>query len=89
MYTKYQVQSSMSAGLTGTYSTTLINKMGFSKRQSALLNMPTGVVGIITNMTVGFGIRHTSNRWAWAVGLTFREFATFLPRPVHLSNTSL
>jgi len=45
--------------------------MGFSRRQSALLNMPTGVVGIIANMTVGFGIRHTSNRWAWAVGLTF------------------
>ena len=66
----------MSSGLTGTYSTTLIHDMGFKNRQSALLNMPTGVVGIITNLTVGFGIRRTSNRWAWAVGLTFRELCS-------------
>jgi hypothetical protein len=32
--------------------------------------MPTGVVGIITNLTVGFGIRRTSNRWMWGIGLT-------------------
>jgi predicted MFS family arabinose efflux permease len=44
--------------------------MGFNNRESALLNMPSGVVGIICNLTVGFGIRRTSNRWAWAVGLT-------------------
>src|ERR1700761_5321613 len=60
----------MSSGLTGTYSTTLIKKMGFTGRQSALLNMPTGVVGICTNLTVGFGIRRTSNRWLWGIGLT-------------------
>jgi len=64
------VFASMSSGLTGTYSTTLIKKMGFTGRQSALLNMPTGVVGICTNLTVGFGIRRTSNRWMWGIGLT-------------------
>jgi hypothetical protein len=63
----------MSSGLTGTYSTTLIHDMGFNKQQSALLNMPTGLVGIICNLTVGWGIRKTSNRWIWAVGLTFRK----------------
>jgi predicted MFS family arabinose efflux permease len=60
----------MSSGLTGTYSTTLIKKLGFTGRQSALLNMPTGLVGICTNLTVGFGIRRTSNRWLWGIGLT-------------------
>jgi MFS family permease len=61
----------MSAGLTGTYSTTLIHGMGYDNRHSALLNMPTGVVSVMCNLTVGLGIRRTSNRWAWAVGLTF------------------
>jgi hypothetical protein len=32
--------------------------------------MPTGLVGICTNLTVGFGIRRTSNRWLWGIGLT-------------------
>jgi hypothetical protein len=44
--------------------------MGFKNRTSALLNMPSGIVGIVCNLTVGLGIRRTSNRWAWAVGLT-------------------
>jgi hypothetical protein len=48
--------------------------MGFKPRQAALLNMPSGVVGIICNLVVGFGIRHTSNRWAFAVSLTFRKY---------------
>lgn len=65
--------AAMSVGLTGTYSTTLIKNMGFSSRQSALLNMPMGAVGIITNLGVGFGIRYTSHRWAWAVAVTIRE----------------
>jgi hypothetical protein len=64
----------MSHGLTGTYSTTLIKNMGFSSKRAALLNMPMGVVGIVTNLAVGFGIRHTSNRWAWAVAVTIRKF---------------
>ena len=29
--------------------------------------MPSGVVSILSSLTVGFGIRHTSNRWAWLV----------------------
>jgi predicted MFS family arabinose efflux permease len=80
----------MSAGLTGTYSTTLIHAMGFNNRQSALLNMPTGCVGILCNLTVGLGIRRTSNRWAWAVGLTFpgvtgAALLAFTPQTAHIA----
>ena len=27
--------------------------------------MPSGIVSIISTLLVGFGVRHTSNRWAW------------------------
>jgi hypothetical protein len=73
----------MSHGLTGTYSTTLIKNMGFTSKQAALLNMPMGIVGIVTNLGVGFGIRHTSHRWAWAVAVTIRK------PPVAISSVSL
>ena len=50
-----------------TYSATLINSFGFSPPDSALLNMPSGVVSIASTLIVGFGVRYTSNRWAWIV----------------------
>ena len=34
---------------------------------SALLNMPSGVISIAATLIVGFGVRHTSNRWAWII----------------------
>lgn len=64
--------ASMSSGLSGTYSTTLIRQQGYTNKQTALLNMPSGIVGIVCNLIVGFGIRKTSNRWLWGVGLTIR-----------------
>lgn len=64
------VEGAMTHGLTGTYSTTLIKNMGFSSQHSALLNMPAGLVGIIVNLIVGFGIRRASNRWAWGMAIT-------------------
>jgi hypothetical protein len=45
--------------------------------------MPMGIVGIATNLGVGFGIRHTSHRWAWAVAVTIRK------PPVALRSVSL
>jgi hypothetical protein len=48
--------------------------MGYGNRQAALLNMPTGFMSVMANLIVGFGIRRTSNRWMWAVGLTVRKF---------------
>jgi predicted MFS family arabinose efflux permease len=68
--------AAMSHGLTGTYSTTLIKNMGFSSKKAALLNMPMGIVGVVTNLGVGFGIRRTSNRWLWAVSITIRKSLT-------------
>ena len=50
-----------------TYSATLINGFGFSPPHSALLNMPSGVVSIASTLIVGFGVRYTSNRWAWII----------------------
>lgn len=64
----------MSLGLTGTYSTTLIRDLGFNNKKSALLNMPAGVVSIVCNLVVGFGIRRTSHRFLWAIGVAIREY---------------
>lgn len=50
-----------------TYSATLIRNFGFSPPHAALLNMPSGVVSIISTLVVGYGVQYTSNRWAWYV----------------------
>ena len=39
----------------------------FSPPTAALLNMPSGIVSIASTLIVGFGIRYTSNRWAYIV----------------------
>jgi hypothetical protein len=57
----------VSSGVITSYSATLIAGFGFTKPQSALLNMPGGIVSIASTLIVGFGVRHTSNRWAWIV----------------------
>ncbi|KFY32595.1 hypothetical protein V493_00064 [Pseudogymnoascus sp. VKM F-4281 (FW-2241)] len=58
---------SVSSGVITSYSATLISNFGFTKPQAALLNMPGGIVSIASTLIVGFGVRHTSNRWAWIV----------------------
>ncbi|KAK1983678.1 major facilitator superfamily transporter [Colletotrichum cereale] len=58
---------SVSSGVITTYSATLIRNLGFDPKHAALMNMPSGVVSIFFTLLVGFGIRHTSNRWAWIV----------------------
>ena len=50
-----------------TYSATLIKNFGFSSPNSALLNIPSGIVSIASTLIVGLGIRRTSHRWAWIV----------------------
>ena len=30
--------------------------------------MPSGIISIASALIVGFGVRHTSNRWAWVAG---------------------
>ncbi|KAI9882089.1 MAG: hypothetical protein M1823_006165 [Watsoniomyces obsoletus] len=59
---------SVSSGVVTTYSATLIRNFGYSSPISALLNMPSGIISIFATLLVGFGVRKTSNRWAWLAG---------------------
>ncbi|KAH7155982.1 major facilitator superfamily domain-containing protein [Dactylonectria macrodidyma] len=58
---------SVSSGVVTTYSATLIRNLGYDSKKSALMNMPSGVVSIFFTLSVGYGIRTTSNRWAWII----------------------
>ncbi|KAL8946603.1 MAG: hypothetical protein Q9222_007023 [Ikaeria aurantiellina] len=58
---------SISSGVITTYSATLIRNFGYKPPTAALLNMPSGIVSIASTLIVGYGVRHTSNRWAWIV----------------------
>ncbi|GJD03602.1 Major facilitator superfamily transporter [Colletotrichum higginsianum IMI 349063] len=58
---------SVSSGVITTYSATLIRNLGYDPKRAALMNMPSGVVSIFFTLLVGYGIRRTSNRWAWIV----------------------
>lgn len=58
-------QISISSGVITTYSATLIRNFGYKPPIAALLNMPSGIVSIASTLIVGYGVRHTSNRWAW------------------------
>ncbi|KAF4993469.1 hypothetical protein FGRMN_6475 [Fusarium graminum] len=58
---------SVSSGVVTTYSATLIRNLGYDPKKAALMNMPSGVVSIFFTLSVGFGIRHKSHRWAWII----------------------
>ncbi|KAL8994334.1 MAG: hypothetical protein Q9169_005661 [Polycauliona sp. 2 TL-2023] len=58
---------SVSSGVITTYSAQLIRNFGYTPPNAALLNMPGGLVSIASTLIVGYGVRHTSNRWAWIV----------------------
>ncbi|KAL8708412.1 MAG: hypothetical protein Q9220_006702 [cf. Caloplaca sp. 1 TL-2023] len=58
---------SISSGVITTYSATLIRNFGYKPPTAALLNMPSGIVSIASTLIVGYGVRHTSNRWAWII----------------------
>ncbi|KAL8664900.1 MAG: hypothetical protein Q9168_007812 [Polycauliona sp. 1 TL-2023] len=58
---------SISSGVITTYSAQLIRNFGYKPPKAALLNMPSGIVSIASTVIVGYGVRHTSNRWAWIV----------------------
>lgn len=62
----------------------MIKSFGFSSPISALLNMPSGLVSIAYSLLTGYGIRHTSYRWAWIVlccasGVLGGGLLSFLP----------
>ncbi|RDW77708.1 hypothetical protein BP6252_05761 [Coleophoma cylindrospora] len=75
----------VSNGVITTYSSTLIQSFGFSSSHTALLNMPAGIVSIAALLIVGYGIRKTSNRWAWLVfcclpGMIGGGLMSFMPK---------
>ena len=80
---------SVSSGVVTTYSSTLIANFGFTGPISALLNTPSGLVGIFFTLLVGYGIRKVSHRWAWNFlctipGIIGGGLMSFLPK----SNTA-
>lgn len=58
---------SVSSGVITSYSATLITNLGYTPKETALLNMPSGLVSIFFTLMVGFGIRKQSHRWAWCI----------------------
>lgn len=77
---------SISSGVVTTYSATLIRNIGYTPPQSALLNMPSGLVSIFATLMVGYGVRYVQagHRWAWIVvccipGMTGGALMSFLP----------
>lgn len=58
---------SIPSGVVSSFSATLIRNIGYTPAQATLLNMPSGIVSIFATLLVGFGVRHSSNRWAWIV----------------------
>ncbi|KAL3421352.1 major facilitator superfamily transporter [Phlyctema vagabunda] len=76
---------SVSSGVITTYSATLIQGFGFSSPHTALLNMPSGIVSIAASLIVGFGVRKSSNRWAWLAvccipGMIGGGLMSFMPK---------
>ena len=63
------ILSCIPSGVVTTFSATLIRNIGFAPDTAALLNMPSGVVSIISTLTVGFGVRYlkSGHRWLWIV----------------------
>ncbi|KAJ7486963.1 major facilitator superfamily domain-containing protein [Mycena latifolia] len=56
---------SMGSGVVSFYSTTLIRNFGFSPERSALLNMPSGAVALISSVVVGYCVQKQGNRTTW------------------------
>ncbi|KAJ7056873.1 major facilitator superfamily domain-containing protein [Mycena amicta] len=60
------VATSLSSGVISFYSTTLIRNFGFSPQRSALLNMPSGAVSLLSNLTTAY-IAHRYNARALTI----------------------
>ena len=51
------------AGSVTSYSATLLRTFGYTAKQSALLNMPTGAVQLVSILACGFAARRYGRRW--------------------------
>ncbi|CAM6109359.1 unnamed protein product [Calypogeia fissa] len=63
------VLMSISSGVITSYSSTLIRNFGYTPEIAALLNMPSGIVSILSALIVGFGVQfiNKGHRWIWLV----------------------
>ncbi|KAL5351503.1 hypothetical protein ACLOAV_003362 [Pseudogymnoascus australis] len=59
------ISTTCSSGVISSYSSIVIASLGYSPPNAALLNAPSGLVTMISSLIAGFGVRYTSNRWAW------------------------
>jgi hypothetical protein len=57
------------SGVITTFSATLIHSFGYNSKQSALLNMPSGVVGIFATMLSTWAVSKRTPRWLSITGL--------------------
>lgn len=78
-------QNACASGVVATYSATVISNFGYKPSSAALLNMPSGIVSIASTLISGWGIRYTSNRWAWIVavcvpGIVGAGLMSFMPK---------
>ncbi|KAL4966185.1 MFS general substrate transporter [Aspergillus stella-maris] len=51
------------SGVITTFSSILIQGFGYSSKESALLNMPSGIVSIVSTMVSSYGIARGYSRW--------------------------
>ncbi|KAH8595533.1 allantoate permease [Bisporella sp. PMI_857] len=58
---------SCSGGVVTSYSATVIRQLGYTSKEAALLNMPSGLLAIFFTLVVGYGIRYLSHRWFWLI----------------------
>ncbi|KFX87367.1 hypothetical protein V490_08301 [Pseudogymnoascus sp. VKM F-3557] len=59
------ISTTCSSGVISSYSSIVIASLGYSPPKAALLNAPSGLVTISNSLVAGFGVRYSSNRWAW------------------------
>ncbi|KAF2228086.1 major facilitator superfamily domain-containing protein [Elsinoe ampelina] len=58
---------STGGGTITSYSAQLLRSFGFTPKQAALLNMPSGVINMCSSLVTGFGPRRYGNRWFFSV----------------------
>ncbi len=61
--------SSLPSGVITTFSATLIRNFGYNSEQSVLLNIPDGVLSILSTIIATIAVGHGDARWASIVVL--------------------
>jgi len=85
MFAAMSLGSALSSGFISSYTATVIAGFGFSAKNAALLNIPTGAVILIGVFIGSYAIRKASQRWIWIVilalpGIIGGGLTSFLPK---------